>query len=88
MNTITSPTRADRVSLIFVRCFLDRTRAAQTLRHLRDRRKNKWTLEADALLDAAIVLENEADSHAKEALRRGQLLFCHPDTTALEGGAA
>lgn len=75
-------------SMIFVRVFLERTRTAQTLRRMRDKRKNPWSPEADALLDAAIALESDAERCAREAMLRGQLLYCHPGTTVLQGCAA
>lgn len=75
-------------SLIFVQIFLKRTRTAQTLRRLRVKRKNPWSPDAEALLDAAIALESDAERCAREAMQRGQLLYCHPGTTVLQGGAA
>lgn len=81
-------TRSERDSLIFVQIYLERTRSAQILRRLRNKRKNQFSAEADALLDAAIVIEHDANRCLKEALHRGQLLFCSPGTTVLQGGAA
>lgn len=81
-------TREESASLVFVQVYLERTRTAKVLRRLRDKRKNLWSTEADALLDAAIHLESDADRCAREAMHRGQLLYCHPGTTVLQGGAA
>ena len=84
---IARPTRSERDSLIFVQVFLDRIQTAETLRRLRNQRKNQFSAEANALLDAAIVIERDANRCVNEALQRGQLLFCAPGTTVLQGGA-
>lgn len=83
-----SAAKPERSDLIFVQVYLERTRTAQTLRRLRDKRKNPWSPDGEALIDAAIALEIEATRCANEAMNRGQLLFCHPGTTVLQGGAA
>lgn len=83
-----SAAKPERSDLIFVQVYLERTRTAQTLRRLRDKRKNPWTPDSEALLDAAIVIESDAERCTREAMRRGQLLYCHPSTTVLQGGAA
>ena len=41
-----------------------------------------------AMWQGAMALEERAKEYAQECRDRGQLLFAHPDTTVLQGGAA
>lgn len=88
MSTSTRLTREQLTEYIFVRVFLGRCKTAETLLRLREKRKNPYTDDAEAMLDAAIVLKSDAERCVNEALKRGQLLFCVAGTTVLQGGAA
>lgn len=81
-------TRERYSNLIFVRVFLDRCKTAEALRRMRNKRKNLWSEDAEALLDSIIMMENDAERCVKEARSRGHLLFCFEGTNVLEGGAA
>lgn len=81
-------TREQHSNLIFVRVFLDRCKTAEALRRMRNKRKNLWSEDAEALLESIIVMETDAERVIKEARIQGQLLFCFEGTTVLKGGAA
>ncbi len=90
MSTTHTPrrlTRAERDHYWSVISYMKAIANAAILRALNERRKNcdaTW----EALWDGEHALLAKAKDMAEHARNCGQLLFCFPETTLLQGGAA
>ena len=74
-------------SLIFVQCALEEADHLDRLHKIYRRYKTESSA-SDALWSGCCALRNVRDDSVRHVLRRGQILFCFPGTTALQQPAA
>lgn len=75
-------------SLIHVEVALSTQRNAATLLKMWAKRKTAGNAVDQALWDGYWYTNTKANQEFRDATELGQLLFCFPDTTVMQGGAA